>query len=95
MTKSQLVQELMNRAMHISHKDMSLIVDTMFNSMVKALEDGDRIELRGFGTFEVRVREPRLGRNPKSGTKVSLGTRRVPFFKAGKELKEKLNGRKE
>ena len=93
MTKSQLVQELMNRAMHISHKDMSLIVDTMFNSMVKALEDGDRIELRGFGTFEVRVREPRLGRNPKSGTKVSLGTRRVPFFKAGKELKEKLNGR--
>ena len=94
MTKSQLVQELMNRAPHISQKDMGLIVDTVFDSMVAALEGGNRIELRGFGTFEIRVREPRLGRNPKSGSKVSLGVRKVPFFKAGKELKEKLNGQK-
>lgn len=93
MTKSQLVQELMSRASHISQKDMGLIVETVFDSMIKALSGGDRIELRGFGTFEVRVREPRLGRNPKSGTKVSLGIRKVPFFKAGKELKEKLNGK--
>ena len=94
MTKSQLVQELMNRAPHISQKDMGQIVDTVFDSMVSALEGGNRIELRGFGTFEIRVREPRLGRNPKSGSKVSLGIRKVPFFKAGKELKEKLNGQK-
>lgn len=92
MTKSQLVQNLLNRASHISQKDMALIVDTVFDSMIGALQTGDRIELRGFGTFEVRVREPRVGRNPKSGTKVSLSVRRVPFFKAGKEMKEKLNG---
>jgi integration host factor subunit beta len=93
MTKSQLVQYLMGQASHISQKDMALIVDTVFDSMIQALESGDRIELRGFGTFEVRVREPRVGRNPKSGSKVSLGIRKVPFFKAGKELKEKLNGK--
>lgn len=91
MTKSQLVQQLVNQASHISQKDMSLIVDTVFESMIKALGDGDRIELRGFGTFEVRVREPRQGRNPKSGSKVALGVRKVPFFKAGKELKEMIN----
>ncbi len=91
MTKSQLVQQLINQASHISQKDMSLIVDTVFESMIKALGAGDRIELRGFGTFEVRVREPRQGRNPKSGSKVSLGIRKVPFFKAGKELKEMIN----
>lgn len=91
MTKSQLINELVNQASHISHKDMTNIVETVFESMIKALEGGDRIELRGFGTFEVRVREPRMGRNPKSGTKVTLGIRKVPFFKAGKELKEKLN----
>ncbi len=91
MTKSQLINELVNQASHISHKDMTNIVETVFESMTKALEGGDRIELRGFGTFEVRVREPRMGRNPKSGTKVTLGIRKVPFFKAGKELKEKLN----
>jgi integration host factor subunit beta len=94
MTKSQLVQQLINQASHISQKDMSLIVDTVFESMIKALGDGDRIELRGFGTFEVRVREPRQGRNPKSGSKVSLGVRKVPFFKAGKELKEMINNGK-
>jgi integration host factor subunit beta len=93
MTKSQLVQILMSQAAHVSQKDMALIVDTIFDSMVQALEGGDRIELRGFGTFEVRVRDPRVGRNPKSGSKVDLGVRKVPFFKAGKELKEKLNGK--
>lgn len=91
MTKSQLISELIRRASHISQKDMTTIVETIFDAMSGALKSGDRIELRGFGTFEVRVREPRMGRNPKSGTKVSLGVRKVPFFKAGKELKEKLN----
>ncbi len=91
MTKSQLIQSLMSQASHISQKDMDLIVDTVFGSMVNALASGDRVELRGFGTFEVRVRAPRMGRNPKSGTQVTLGTRRVPFFKTGKELRVKLN----
>ena len=91
MTKSQLVQELVVKASHISQKDMNLIVETVFDSMVGALSGGSRIELRGFGTFEVREREPRLGRNPKSGAKVKLGIRKVPFFKAGKELKDTLN----
>jgi len=90
-TKSQLVQELINRASHVSQKEMSLVVDAIFEGMAEALGQGDRIELRGFGTFEVRVREPRQGRNPKSGTKVKLGIRKVPFFKAGKELKELIN----
>ena len=92
MTKSQLIESLTSRASHISQKDMELIVNTIFDSMTEALQSGNRIELRGFGTFEVRVRGPRPGRNPKSGTKVSLGIRKVPFFKAGKELKEKING---
>ena len=92
MTKSELIQQLVNQAAHISHKDMEVIVNTVFDSMTEALQGGDRIELRGFGTFEVRVREPRTGRNPKSGAQVALGVRKVPFFKAGKELKEKLNG---
>ena len=91
MTKSQLINELINHASHISHKDMTQIVETIFDGMSKALQGGDRIELRGFGTFEVRIRKPRVGRNPKSGTQVELGIRKVPFFKAGKELKEKLN----
>jgi len=94
MTKSELVQEMMQKAAHVSQKEMAVIVDTIFDSMTDALRRGGRIELRGFGTFEVRVRKPRMGRNPKSGTKVPLGTRKVPFFKAGKELKEKLNGPK-
>ena len=93
MTKSELVNVLAEKAPHVSHKDMERIVSSIFVKMTDALSGGERIELRGFGTFEVRVREPRIGRNPKSGTKVSLNTRRVPFFKAGKELKEKINGR--
>ena len=91
MTKSQLILELINRASHVSQKDMTTVIETVFEAMSDALKSGNRIELRGFGTFEVRVREPRMGRNPKSGSKVSLGVRKVPFFKAGKELKEKLN----
>ena len=92
MTKSQLIEMLINKASHVSHRDMEWIVNTIFESMTEALGGGDRIELRGFGTFEVRTRQPRLGRNPKSGQKVSLGVRRVPFFKAGKELKQSING---
>ena len=91
MTKSKLIEKLTEKSSHISNKDMEKIVNEIFQSMMEALRGGQRIELRGFGTFEVRVREPRQGRNPKSGQKVTLGTRKVPFFKAGKELKELVN----
>lgn len=93
MTKSELIETLIGKASHVSQRDMELIVNSVFEGMTKSLASGERIELRGFGTFEIRVREPRMGRNPKSGQKVSLGVRKVPFFKAGKELKERLNGR--
>ncbi|MBI2068144.1 MAG: integration host factor subunit beta [Deltaproteobacteria bacterium] len=91
MTKSDLVQCLTEKVPNISYKEMEKVVNEFFDLMTGALRKGNRVELRGFGTFEVRVRPPRLGRNPKLGTKVTLGERRVPFFKAGKELKEKVN----
>ena len=91
MTKSQLIQILTEKASHISNKEMERIVNSIFSIMTDALRSGNRIELRGFGTFEIRTRRPRAGRNPKSGEKVQLGVRKVPFFKAGKELKELVN----
>ncbi|MDO8644211.1 MAG: integration host factor subunit beta [bacterium] len=94
MNKSDLVNIVDQKLGHLTHRDADLIVDTIFGQMKDALTGGDRIEIRGFGTFEVRVREARQGRNPKSGQTVSIGTRRVPFFKAGKELKERVNGKK-
>ncbi len=94
MTKSELVNVLAQKAPHVSHKDMERIVSSIFTKMTDALSGGERIELRGFGTFEVRVRKPRQGRNPKSGQVVTLGVRKVPFFKAGKELKDIVNDHK-
>ncbi|MBI1908633.1 MAG: integration host factor subunit beta [Deltaproteobacteria bacterium] len=91
MNKSDLVNSLDKKLSHLSHRDVDTIIDTIFDRMTEALSGGDRIEIRGFGTFEIRVREPRVGRNPKSGAKVSIDLRKVPFFKAGKELKERLN----
>lgn len=92
MNKSDLINALSGRVKHISLKDMEIIVNEIFNSMTDSLRQGDRIEIRGFGSFEVRKREPRIGRNPKSGEKVSVGARKVPFFKVGKELRERING---
>lgn len=91
MTKSQLIERLTEKTSHISRKDMERIVNSIFKSITEALREGQRIELRGFGTFEIRFRNPRMGRNPKSGEKVSLGVRRIPFFKAGKEIKKLVN----
>lgn len=91
MNKSDLVQVVSGRLPNLAAKDVEVIVNTIFDSMTQSLTDGDRIEIRGFGSFEVRVRKPRLGRNPKTGKSVQVTTRRVPFFKVGKELKEKVN----
>jgi integration host factor subunit beta len=91
MNKSDLVENLSERLKNLSKKEVDLIVDTIFNKMTESLSKGERIEIRGFGSFEVRTRKARQGRNPKTGNKVFVNTRKVPFFKVGKELKEKIN----
>lgn len=92
MNKSDLVNIVSTRLTSLAAKDIEVIVNTIFDTMCNGLQQGDRIEIRGFGSFEVRTRKPRLGRNPKTGVKVDVGQRRVPFFKVGKELKERVNG---
>lgn len=92
MNKSDLIEMVAEKAKHLSHKEVELIVDTIFGSMTKALAGGDRIEIRGFGCFEIRVRPGRLARNPKTGDRVPIKERKVPFFKVGKELRERVNG---
>lgn len=92
MNKSDLIQSVADKMPNLAIKDVELIVNTIFDAMTDSLSKDQRIEIRGFGSFEVRKRNPRLGRNPKTGNKVEVGQRRVPFFKVGKELKEKVNG---
>jgi integration host factor subunit beta len=89
--KSDLIEVLSEKIKNLSRKEIEVIVDTIFDKMTQALAAGDRIEVRGFGSFEVRVREPRQGRNPKTGASVYVGTRKVPFFKVGKELRQRVN----
>src|SRR3989338_11256576 len=91
MNKSDLVSMMEAKLKNLSRREVEMIIDTIFDQMTQALVTGDRIEIRGFGTFEVRVREPRQGRNPKTGAKVYVNTRKVPFFKVGKELRERVN----
>jgi len=91
MTKSGLIEEVANRTPHISKKDTEVVVNTIFDAMIEALSDGERIEIRGFGSFQVKVREAREGRNPKTGEPVHISAKRTPFFKVGKELKEMVD----
>jgi len=91
MNKSELVDIVAGRVQNLSHKDVDMIIETVFDKMVEALAKGNRIEIRGFGSFEIRSRPARNGRNPKSGESVFVGSRRIPFFKVGKELKERIN----
>lgn len=91
MNKSNLIEDLTEHMKTLSRREVEVIVDTIFNQMTQALAKGDRIEIRGFGSFEVRTREPRQGRNPKTGATVYVNTRKVPFFKVGKELRERVN----
>ena len=90
MTKAELVEEVARTA-QITKKHAELIVNTVFESIVNSLKDGDKIELRGFGSFRIRQRGPRIGRNPKTGARVEVPSKRIPYFKPGKELKELLN----
>ncbi|MED5262936.1 MAG: integration host factor subunit beta [Myxococcota bacterium] len=93
MTKSGLIEDVARRTPHISKRDTEVVVNTIFDSMVEALKRGDRIEIRGFGSFQVKLREAREGRNPKTGAPVHISAKRTPFFKVGKELKEMVDSR--
>ena len=90
MTKAELVEEV-SKTTQLTRKHAELIVNTVFESIVTSLKGGDKIELRGFGSFRIRNRGPRIGRNPKTGDRVDVPPKRIPYFKPGKELKELLN----
>ena len=90
MTKAALVEEVA-RVSDLTKKHSEVIVETVFRSIIDALHRGEKIELRGFGSFRLRRREPRKGRNPKTGDRVEVPSKRVPYFKPGKELKELIN----
>jgi integration host factor subunit beta len=90
MTKAELVDEIAGRA-DLTRKHSEVIVDAVFSSIIEALQEGDKIELRGFGSFRVRHRASRTGRNPKTGEGVQVPAKKVPYFKPGKELRELIN----
>jgi integration host factor subunit beta len=92
MTKSELIARLAARNPHLYQRDVERIVATVFDEISKALASGHRVELRGFGAFSVKKRDPRTGRNPRTGAAVKVDAKKVPYFKPGKELRERLNG---
>lgn len=92
MTKSELIVRLSERYPHLYQRDVERIVNTVFDEITHALSQGDRVELRGFGSFSVRRRNARVGRNPRTGATVKVDEKNLPFFKTGKELRERLNG---
>lgn len=91
MIRSELVQSVAQANPHLSQKDVEHVVATIFDSIIQALADGRRVELRGFGAFSTRERDERIGRNPRTGEVVPVEAKRVPYFKPGKELRERLN----
>ncbi len=91
MIKSELITRLAERNPHLYQRDVERIVSTIFEEIALALARGDRVELRGFGAFSVKRRPARIGRNPRTGATVQVAEKCVPFFKTGKELRERLN----
>jgi integration host factor subunit beta len=91
MTKSELIEILARKQSHLAYKDVELSVKTLLEHMSSALSSGERIEIRGFGSFSLHYRPPRTGRNPKTGDAVELPGKYVPHFKPGKELRERVN----
>lgn len=91
MTKSQLIQKIAELNPHLYQRDVERIVSTIFDEITSALADGDRVELRGFGAFSVKIRDARQGRNPRTGETVQVARKAVPFFKTGKQLRDMLN----
>jgi integration host factor subunit beta len=91
MTKSELIKRLKDKHNNLYLKDVEIVVDTILSEISQTLVDGNRVEIRGFGSFSTREREARKARNPKTGEYVSLGKRRAVYFRAGKELRERVN----
>jgi len=92
MTKSELIEILARRQSHLKAEDVDLAVKSLLEMMAGSLASGERIEIRGFGSFSLHYRPPRMGRNPKTGEAVALPGKHVPHFKPGKELREKVSG---
>jgi integration host factor subunit beta len=90
MTKADLIEEV-SRLAEVTRKDSEVIVETIFESIVHSLRAGDKIEIRGFGSFRTRQRQPRVGRNPKTGARVEVPAKKIPYFKPSKELKDIVN----
>src|SRR6202051_4898047 len=90
MTKAELIEDV-SRVVEMSRKDSEVIVETIFESIVKSLRGGDKIEIRGFGSFRTRQRRSRIGRNPKTGARVEVPAKKIPYFKPSKELKDVVN----
>jgi integration host factor subunit beta len=91
MTKSELVEKMVESYSMLSRKEMETVVNTIFDSMTDALRKGEKVEIRGLGSFTVRERGAREARNPKTGEVVSIAAKKTPFFKTGKELRERVN----
>lgn len=92
MTKSELIEAIAGKQTHLAYKDIELSVKSLLEQMGRSLSAGERIEIRGFGSFSLHFRPPRIGRNPKTGESVELPGKHVPHFKPGKELRERVNG---
>ena len=92
MIRSELIQKIADENPHLYQRDVERIVNTIFDQITEAMAQGNRVELRGFGAFSVKKRDPRLGRNPRTGEAVEVDEKHVPFFKTGKLLRDRLNG---
>lgn len=95
MTKSELIELIARKQTQFSQKDVEIAINEILDSMIKTLSEGDRIEIRGFGSFSLHHRGARLGRNPKTGEKVELNEKRVPHFKPGKSLRDRVDDSKD
>ena len=93
MIRSELIQKIADENPHLYQRDVERIVNTVFDEVTEAMARGDRVELRGFGAFSVKRRESRVGRNPRTGDTVDVEEKHVPFFKTGKLLRDRLNGK--
>ena len=93
MIRSELIQKIADENPHLTQKHVEKIVSTVFDEIIEALAKGDRVELRGFGAFSVKARDARVGRNPRTGEAVQVDDKKVPFFKTGKLLRDRLNGK--
>lgn len=93
MIRSELIQKIADENPHLYQRDVERIVNTVFEEVISAMAEGDRVELRGFGAFSVKKRDARTGRNPRTGESVEVEEKYVPFFKTGKLLRDRLNGK--